>query len=629
MSLAKFSAVAIASFFAFAGGFTWRDAHSSCSPPPARATDATRGPAVNTTPPSGVWRPTPPPAPSSTGLPRTPRTRAPGAPTRRNATRSGRSVFRYRQACEPTRSGAFAKINRRGGVTSTVGAAALRVLADALLCQSVAATRFLSDGARPGAECCSIAGACTGDWSTRGSCAWAKIHQAPLLRVPDWTTNKIDTFAPSMLGLPPGACLMHKDVPPAAFSATWLDQLVNTDGRVLGVVGASHQRQIMMVLDPMIQKVRRGTAFKLVGGVPYAVWDPKTRAVFARYFESRDGDVDIDALVAAGATDVLFGRGMWDVLSFDTPLEDVRVQTQIVLAEIRRRLPGARITVYPTHFAHWNRDGCLSVERQLLYRDAVVAAVHNVNTHLLPSDAFRATSDALNASDPAASLAFSDPIRVLDVLEMTATPEARRCSDVLAPAGNHYCTAVLINIVARWLLGDNVAVRPAATRDDSDIDVGRWAPVPRRTAPKPASPARSFYRRALSEVGFHRYGLLTAAARSLPCNECRRFTEYYMKRRTDRNIKFEVQEECPRMHRRMRASCLDPVDYVLFNPDKDVRAYLDGDSLACTRDALVARGLLNASVVVVPQNATQVHDGGGSVSTVMPHVSPKRTDFLP
>jgi hypothetical protein len=472
--------------------------------------------------------------------------------------------------------------------------AARGILRDPALCQSRPATRFLLEDWSNDAECCSIGSACTGDWSARKNCAWSDCHQIPSpVRIPDPTTMNIDRklAPPRMLQLPPGACLLHKSVNTTSFSRKWLAKLINEDGRVPALLGASHQRTVMRLLDPMLQKIREGTKFD-----SRKTWVAATNEQLSHYGESRYGDVDIEALVRSGATDILFGRGMWDQIFFDTPLSDVRVQTQVLFAELRRRLPGARITVYATHFGHWDKDGCLSLERQLLYRDAVIAAVHNVNAHVLPSDAFRATCTALNASDPDALAAFRDPIRVLEVFDMTATPEARRCSDLLVPSGNHYCTAVLLNIVARWLRNDNFAVPPPAPHAEGDV-VNVWKRSGARAKPTAAT---KYYDAVLQQPGFHRYGLNATRydARVAVCNQCRRFTEYYMKQRTDRNIKFEVQEECPRMHRRMRASCLDPVDYVLFNPDKDERAYLDGDSLACTRDALVARGLLNASIEV-------------------------------
>jgi hypothetical protein len=446
------------------------------------------------------------------------------------------------------------------------------------------------------AGCCSIGASCSGEWTAQPNCSWSALRH----RAADFATARVDSALAAEQRLPPGSCMRHASVAAAAFDSAWLDKLVNDDRRVLGLVGHSHQRNLMRLLEPMLAAVYRGrTAYARNESGGDTIADAATGRVLALYDETYHGEVNFGGLAAAGVTDVLIGRGMWDMNVYDTAPDDVRVQTQVALAELRRRLPRAQITVYATHFGHApHADGCFSLERQLLYREALYAAVHNVNAFVLPAPAFRAAA-GLGGADAAALAHFTDPVRVLDVFAMTATPEARRCSDLRLRLGHHYGTPVLLNILARWLTSPNTAPAPPAPTPDADIDTAVWRPrqrAPRQRAPRVAGAAAAYFSAAIVAKGFHRYSV-GVAARAMPvCNHCRTYPAFYDQRAAGAAEPFAVPEPkgsgCAAVQRRLRASCGDPVAYVLFESllgggdYDDVIDFLDDASVHCVDSAM-------------------------------------------
>jgi hypothetical protein len=122
---------------------------------------------------------------------------------------------------------------------------------------------------------------------------------------------------------------------------------------------------------------------------------------------------------------------------------------------------------------------------------------------VLPASAFRAAA-GLGGADAAALARFADPVRILDVFAMTATPEARRCSDLRLRLGHHYGTPVLLNILARWLTSHNTAPLPPDPTPDADIDAAVWnghAVAP----PGVDAAGAAYFDSAVVDKGFHRH----------------------------------------------------------------------------------------------------------------------------
>ena len=81
----------------------------------------------------------------------------------------------------------------------------------------------------------------------------------------------------------------------------------------------------------------------------------------------------------------------------------------------------------------------------MLYRDALFAAVHNVNANILPL--------LQKSSDP------TSPIRIADFFEMSASPDARWHSDA-----HHYAPAVRVSMIIQLLRANTTAPSPPPSK---------------------------------------------------------------------------------------------------------------------------------------------------------------------
>jgi hypothetical protein len=334
------------------------------------------------------------------------------------------------------------------------------------------------------APCC-IFGQCTGGWRVVPNCAWAAVRSGYNVskasaasaeaerkdkRVEELTSiaDDGDRFHAKTT-----ACMMHESLAPLVSSfldTAWLRDIVT--GRTIAFVGHSHVRQLFQTFLSMAHIVAR---VKVVAydndkeNFHVGVFDAASGHCIALHVfatQQRFADLDFVANVTGGrVTDFVFSRGMWELARHGDHPEDMRVQFQFFLAETRRRFPASSITVVPTHFVHQIAKSrllrCMRPIAQLVYRDAVFAAVHNFNEGLLPTAEFRRQSN-VSDGDAAGIAKFVDPVRVFDLFNMTATPEARGVSNVMMD-GHHYAKRVRISFVVQLLRGDNTAPPPPTT----------------------------------------------------------------------------------------------------------------------------------------------------------------------
>ena len=132
-----------------------------------------------------------------------------------------------------------------------------------------------------------------------------------------------------------------------------------------------------------------GVAVNITSGVEYftvAGSNSSEPSLRAKYWSSNIPAFDDIARLEAipGLTDLVLGRGIWDMINLGIDPEDLRVQLQFFLAEARRRLPAVKIHLYATAFVHLRmRPGatgsCNTLSAQLVYRDALYAAAANFN----------------------------------------------------------------------------------------------------------------------------------------------------------------------------------------------------------------------------------------------------------
>jgi hypothetical protein len=333
------------------------------------------------------------------------------------------------------------------------------------------------------APCC-IFGQCTGGWRVVPNCAWAAVrsgYNVSKASAASAEAERKDKRVEELTSIADGdgfhaqttTCMMHESLAPLASSfldTAWLRDIVKR--RTIAFVGHSHVRQLFQTFLSMAHVVAR---VKVVAydndkeNFHVGVFDAASgRCIALHVFttQQRFADLDVVANVTAGrVTDFVFSRGMWELARLGDHPEDMRVQLQFFLAETRRRFPATSITVVPTHFVHQVAKSkllrCMRPIAQLVYRDAVFAAVHNFNEGLLPTAAFRRQSN-VSDGDAAGIAKFVDPVRVLDLFNITGTPEARRVSNVLSD-GHHYAKRARISFVVQLLRGDNAAPPPPTT----------------------------------------------------------------------------------------------------------------------------------------------------------------------
>jgi hypothetical protein len=440
--------------------------------------------------------------------------------------------------------------------------------------------------------CCTIGSACRGAWRTHPACFFADVGAKPFpLRFPDGHRDIEKYYALLKLDRT-RECMVHESVDAAFFDGKWFTELMAKGAR-LGMIGHSHMRTLFHAIDPMINKAMPGeTVLKKIiegkDGVGRAVLSKEIRhrrtdKLMVKWWDLSASEVDLADVAREELTDIFVGRGMWDILFFATPMDDLRVQMQIFLAELRRLQPRARLTVYVPHFIHIDKRGCCSLARQIAMRDAVYAAIHNVNDVVLPSSKFAATvADAgFNATDCRHMKKLRDPIRAVDVMEMTATPEAALCSDTWTGNGHHYTLSILVNVAARWLTGDNAVPPPPPVPGNTTVDMTKWKR--RRERAAAPSPSEAFYDELLQSEAFHRYATPFAAHRPpAMCNACRRLVKAGFARDAD-------HDQCWPNMRRERAICVDPVEHVLWSATADAGAHMDESSVACAQAAILQR----------------------------------------
>jgi hypothetical protein len=411
---------------------------------------------------------------------------------------------------------------------------------------------FLASGAAGGAGCdanatCVANGACSGSWRLVGGCPFAGLEADFYQRGPIAAANRF------LFNRSNGTCPMHASVARhhAAFtSAAWLADAVA--GRRFVFIGHSHQRNLFTTFAQMAVRAapaRYRVALDIRHTTLNTTWFEEARTlvetatgrVAAVYVVSplpsfHDLDVAARYLKGGAPTDVVVGRGVWDVCYVGVHPEDMRVQLQFVLAEARRRFPAARLTLYPTHFVQRSAldasfrakvKRCARLRAQLVYRDALYAAVRNLNGGLLRDAAFHGAAEG--EAVPAA--VFRRPIEVLDVFAMTATPEARALSDA-GHNGHHYASPLRVSFVVQLLLGDN----------DVEAAAGRRAPLPLppapasdlllsraasgllyhgERAPRAGEPAAmALYDAALLQPAFHRFRAAAAGLRRAVRGKC-------------------------------------------------------------------------------------------------------------
>jgi hypothetical protein len=283
---------------------------------------------------------------------------------------------------------------------------------------------------------------------------------------------------------------------------------------------------------------------------------------------------ELDTLADVAVTHFVFSKGIWSMLNYGQHPEDMRVQLQLFLVEVRRRFPAARVTVVPTHRVRpvlATHRRCSSIAREAHYRDAVLAAVANVNAVL---------SDAVVG--PTVVNGTARLIDVLDMYDLTSTPEARIMSDI-GDHGHHYSPQVNLNILIIWLRAPQVVPNgndlPASPRTNGTDGMGlmfhgepSWVPM-----------RHAYLTKLLQLQLFHRMVTPAPTADIMPCDVCN-LLAYHAG-----TMLRAVHPACEQRWQQIYHSCFHPLGMVA-TPARQVPNTRDTATLRCVKRAMERRG---------------------------------------